>query len=481
MVYVLLAMLAILRYLKERAFYHSLYSFYACVAASAVVTFLRRACGLRRPPLPSWDEHTYEVASLLHADFAKLTRIVDEVFRPVLSVLSNRVFRPVLSKLSDDFTIMARAVNEVFRPELAVQADVNIFVGAFVEGDDTTALSLLDDDLVTIHSPWTSGPDEPCQGPWTIVSAPVLFERVRTRVCCLALVDLGADIEKFQVSSREGSTATLAGFAIITGKPSVLSLCHRLGTKMSHVSQSDGKAEAISYSAVHLAILTVQPECLKYLLDKVYATGPFDLSARALHDLCLVARLGKLAMPLFKILQGWGYDFTSLAELEDELHGDAATAGGEASTRPGNFGRVTFADTLITSVRASKDAGFLRYVVKNLGLASAAEKVKAVEDLVDSRGTYVQLLMKFSHRLGDDGPGDSLGTAPQGTDLTKYECAACRAVCWTMSCTGCKVTRYCSAGCSRKHWKTGGHKKACKELQRRAAQTSGSTDASSQP
>lgn len=108
----------------------------------------------------------------------------------------------------------------------------------------------------------------------------------------------------------------------------------------------------------------------------------------------------------------------------------------------------------------------MRFLVKDLGLVSKLNHIEMAEGFVD----------------GMD-PSDTERDPSRGIVLAKYTCAMCEVVCVTKFCTGCTVARYCSAGCQRQHWKSGGHKEACRELQRLAVDrtTSSSAAGPSQP
>lgn len=64
----------------------------------------------------------------------------------------------------------------------------------------------------------------------------------------------------------------------------------------------------------------------------------------------------------------------------------------------------------------------------------------------------------YSQGFGDE-------VFPPRAGLSKYRCVACEVVGATNVCYFCKVPRYCSKECQRRHWKVGGHKQECKEFQ----------------
>lgn len=145
---------------------------------------------------------------------------------------------------------------------------------------------------------------------------------------------------------------------------------------------------------------------------------------------------------MYKEFEIRGFDFTTLGKVRF-LSGD-----------PEIPGRTSALDILLMRAQQSGDADLLRYLVKDLGLTST--------------------IGGFGISKCIAGDGRSLGgqLSTQEADLAKYECASCEVIGATKQCGGCKMVRYCSKDCSRRHWKTGGHKAECKELQRRAALTS---------
>lgn len=309
------------------------------------------------------------------------------------------------------------------------------FALALYRADDSSALSLLESCLVTSNS---LTPYE-LQGHRELT--PVIFlavKLVREHVA-RALVHLGADIDARRNDSDRVVT-TPAGAAIIEGNVSGLALCVNLGASMSLVSRLP---RIMDYSAAMCAITWPRPSCLEYLLDNVYQTRPIELNILEVASLSGKAIKGGDMKPIYKILAARGFNFKHFEEAE---FGSAAQ------------GRVNLADFMLKGAQESGDAELMRYIVKDLGLVSSGKQQEASEG-------HIKRLLPICGKAG--------------AKLLKYECASCDVVCATKICAGCRVARYCSKECSRRHWKTGGHKKECKELQCAAALSkSGSTGSS---
>lgn len=291
--------------------------------------------------------------------------------------------------------IFSRCFTRRRGPRLFFDEHAHYFVEALFQKDDATALALLDDGRVTIHTPWTRGPggfccqaDPPstCCAPRSLLIASVVSGRKKV---ARIMLRRGADINAFQeIEARQDYGAgikriSVAGYFISTGNARALALSHRLGANMETVFLRTLGTFSKNISAVHFAIMTAHSACLQYLLDKVYQTRPVNLTVEERRALCLMARIGPPAMDLFKVLRTRKYDFSVLKRDVGDL---PAVKDG---MRPC---QVTFADILETSVRLSEDAVFLRYVVKRLGMASAAKKMVATEDFVNTTGLYQRMV-----------------------------------------------------------------------------------------
>lgn len=311
--------------------------------------------------------------------------------------------------------------------------------------DDDSALTLLRSGRVTVNSllPYEiNGVRESMPA----IFIAVLFARLHV---VRALLRLGAEIDALH-DMRHGDlvgAVTPAGAAILTGKVSGLSLCHKIGANMLFVGRSSALTEK---SAVDVAIIVPQPVCLEYLLDSVYVARPIELSRPEMAGLSSAAIKGgrmkyshqlRALKALYKVLETRGFNFKLLEET---------------SLQSKTLGRITFADIMLKSAQESGDSDLISYIVKDLGVASSTEGLDVSE-------WYINGLLTAAPDGGYGTPRPRPETA-----LTKYECAACDAVCATKVCTGCRVIRYCSKECSRSHWKTGGHKKECKKLKRSA-------------
>lgn len=317
------------------------------------------------------------------------------------------------------------------------------FFEALQNGDDSSALSMLRSGRVTIRSRVSY------EGGVVLEPAPVIFPAVEfgRELVVRALIGLGADIDTFHTlcDVEIGLAVTPAGAAILAGCASNLALCHRLGACFSFVSRipTIDKRPHLPESALGLALrFHRDPACLEYLLDSVYPARPVEVNFFESYSLSAAALDGGFAKAVYKVLETRGFNFKQL----EEVWPDQETP---------NWGMSAAAVMLMTP-QQSGDADFLRYIVKDLGVATTSQRLDTSKD-------FTNAVIPMPKR------------EKPAAALVKYECAACDALGATKVCGGCKVTRYCSKECCRRDWKTGGHKKECQEIQSRAPlRTSGS-------
>lgn len=118
------------------------------------------------------------------------------------------------------------------------------FIGALKDGDDASALALLDKRRVTIH---TLYPYRMHGADMTIPVSFVVIQAGREQVA-RALVRLGANIDalhNFSADSNpiDGDAVTPTGAAILEGSVSSLALCHRLGANLSIAGRRSSRME----------------------------------------------------------------------------------------------------------------------------------------------------------------------------------------------------------------------------------------------
>lgn len=185
------------------------------------------------------------------------------------------------------------------------------FAKALVDGDEDSALFLLESGLVTFRSPIIDGNGQS----WTALRVAITHGRERV---ARTLVRLGADIDEVHHNiDSHGARATSAGMAILQRNASKLSLCHRLGASMARVyRQPDSGTE----TALELAIRAVLPSILICLLDVVNPERPISLSEDSLALLCLLARRSGPVFSIFKILGTRGFDFRVLGAMCKNLY-----------------------------------------------------------------------------------------------------------------------------------------------------------------
>lgn len=367
--------------------------------------------------------------------------------------------------------------------------DVRDFIDALHRKDDESAVSLLQSGRVTICSPVPShlctsmlGQRKVSCGAsasWTMMRCAISCEREEV---ALALVRLGANLDELYCRSDIDSvspecTATSAGFAILEGKVSVLSLCHRLGASMSSVMPSGGRPTTVSesVSALGLSILAVQPACLKYLLDFVFPTRPIFITRDEAFLFCMVAVHGKRAMALYQVLETRGMDFKFLdetpmsfeAETPEEAEALEAVRGGGAA---GGSDGCTLTDIIVSNALESGDDKLMFYLLKKLRLVSTMGKL-------DMAKRYVEIICSSPASSSTQGgppraPCENGIAALPEAFIRKFACVECEVVSHLAhSCIRCKA-QYCSKECQKKLWKSGGHEQECREVQRRSAEIS---------
>lgn len=346
---------------------------------------------------------------------------------------------------------------------------VRLFIAALEQGNDAVALSLLEKGHVTVHSLASLGKPAFFAAPCAMLVPAIYFEREKV---VRDLLRRGANLDKF-IDIGAGSVNAV-GLAVLFNRVSMLSLFHGLGAGMSDVfkpipmnslSSMFSHFESIPESVLDASIIMRMPACLVYALDSINIERPIELNPRALCALCMGARSGIESMELFQILRTRGFNFDCLTRPSGFKPNSLGELDNRAGAAPGeDASELSFSDLLLMSAQKSGNADLMRYIVRDLGMVSDSVKTDAAFSFLDS----------WTKKLIDP---TSLGLSvitPQSPDaeLVKYKCAACLSLCATMKCTGCKVTRYCSKDCQGTHWKTGGHKKWCKNLQKNASQAS---------
>lgn len=293
-------------------------------------------------------------------------------------------------------------------------------MSALQRGDEASALSLLEKGNVTIYSLLY----REAEGVRT--SRPLIFPAIQfvQEQVVQALVGLGICIDSFR-SFDDGSLCTPAWDAIIHNNVPSLSLCHRFGANLACL-RPNIESPSNATSAVSMAIFLGKPLILDFLLDVVHAERSVRLNPLEVAGLGVLARRGgSPSKPIFGALESRGFNFKGLIKPR------------------GNLSR-TDADFLLASARRSGDAGFMRYLVKDLGLVAKAGSLEIIEKNTDSR----------------------ISPPLCRVDIEKYKCVACDVVGITKVCGDCKMSRYCSTECQSRHWKTGGHKTECGSIQR---------------
>lgn len=277
--------------------------------------------------------------------------------------------------------------------------------------DDASALSLLENGRVTIHSVYIYEGDgvRLFRDRWLV--APIIFIAIRfaREQVVRALVRHGASIDSFRDAWNGGSDATQSATsvrdAIVDSNLPALSLCLRLGADLSCVYRTTDSPPK-SYSAMKLALGEAMHAPLICLLDERYMTRPVRLGFEEVQALLTLASRGSAAKVCFEVFESRGFDFKALEEMKyvpsDEIPGATSVA-----------------DFMLSFAQKSGAAELVRYLVKYLGLVSKAWRMEGLRNGVDT--DYAQLY----------------GASPPRTDFTKYTCAACEFEGATDFCSRC--------------------------------------------
>lgn len=321
--------------------------------------------------------------------------------------------------------------------------DIEVFVRAIRKRQDVASVLMLENGSVPIDSMFMTSTGEL----WNMINLAIFGTR---EAVVRALVRLGVAINEFNICERMDSTP--AGFAILNGKVSMLAVCHSLGSTFSNVHQSPfGPC-----SAIELAIEKNAPNCLEYLLDKVQATRPINLSAKAKFDLvtlvCENTSFESISMEIFEVLQKRKYDYEQLSvvipgdffPLVEKKSFCGLAVRTEKTTLP------TYADLLLLNAHNSGDDFLLSYFVKDLGIKSKPCGIEAA-------ATY-----KFNNALRNRQTNAAIcNFLPQtGSILKDFTCGVCGAIATAKGCQYCFLL-YCSPKCLGKHSRSA----ACKKLQ----------------
>lgn len=266
---------------------------------------------------------------------------------------------------------------------------VKQFTVALDQGEDDSALSLLENGGVKIDSFWVDEVDG-VRHPHLIFFLAVLF--VRDEVV-RALIRLGADINSFRDAGIGGSV-TPSFDAIVASNVPALSLCHRLGANLSCAYLTTDSPPKVR-SGLQVAIGEAKPDPLIYLLDVICTARPVRLGAGEVETLETLVSRGSPAKVCFEILEDRGFDFKALEELQYEPSDEIPSA-------------TYVAAFILPFAQRSGNVELVRYFVKDLGLISTTGQLEDVRDTVDTA---------FAR-------GHGAGVSAPRADLTKYKCAA---------------------------------------------------------
>lgn len=312
---------------------------------------------------------------------------------------------------------------------------IQTFLASMRDGDNATALSMLKDGRVDANA-------------YKLLSngskLPILFGAIAylSKGVITDLTHRGVNLDEIHVWHDEESISAV-GLAISINRRKILSLLLQLGASTSGVYLD---RERVLISGVDCAIKRGSAECLSCLLDEAEnAARPVVLSFEGLSGLAMLPNFKTSAqtVSILSVLKSRGYDFKTL-ERESGLFDGGLL--------------LPFADILLICAQRKGHAGLLRFIIRKIGIVSTKTQLNICELAVDGLKDADACSFKVS-------PNASVA-------LKNYHCAACEKIGATKICTGCRLVRYCSGECSRTHWKTGGHKKVCKAVQRRATQSS---------
>lgn len=318
---------------------------------------------------------------------------------------------------------------------------VQTFLASMRDGNSITALLMLKDGRVDANA---------CKLLSNGSKLPIMFGAIAylSKEVITDLTHRGVNLDEIHVW-RDRESISSVGLAISIDKRQILSLLLQLGASTSGVFLD---RERVLISGVDCAIKRGSAECLACLLDQADNARPVVLSFEGLSSLVMLPNFKTSAqtVSILSVLKSRGYDFKTL-ERESGLFDGGLW--------------LPFADILLICAQRKGYAGLLRFIITKIGIVSTKTQLNICELAVDDLKDVDDCSFEVS-------PNASVV-------LKKYHCAACEKIGATKICTGCRLVRYCLAECSRTHWKTGGHKKVCKAVQRRATQSSSEPAASS--
>lgn len=199
-----------------------------------------------------------------------------------------------------------------------------------------------------------------------------------------------------------------------------------------------------------------------FLLDEVYTARPVDLSQEAMLLLIVAPARGfffigegsempgaQVIIEMLKAIQSRGFDFERLQKEVIVVHA------GEDFDETKSGSVLFLADVLLASALKLGSPQVMRFLTKDLGVVSSSTQLEIVDSI-------------HKKASATEATENLYGLQAPGMGMAKFQCAApsCDMIGTTHRCSGCNISRYCSSECQLVDWKTGGHKKVCRDLRR---------------
>lgn len=279
-----------------------------------------------------------------------------------------------------------------------------------------------------------------------------------------ALVDLGADLDKFNVISEPGGTSakncalreTAVGCAVRHSSLSLLKVLRSLGANLT-LSRRVVGGQWTQWTALQDAVAGADVKLVRYLIKEAGLDadmGP-DTTATltAMYDLLRDAGGGNIET--LEILIDNGF---VVSELYPAYDADPPVYG--------ITDNKTLEESWLETASCFGNKDFVRFLLNKLGFtmcggATAFLRFLKKAGSADSWSSCsLPLTIRFGHDMDWARPQVMQRIVGNIDFLLEHCCSSCSVIGGTKLCSRCKRMRYCSIQCQRRHWSEG-HKKSC--------------------